>query len=288
MAAAADGGLFYACITHVPLTVEFPAWVTPVYVGQAQGEGRLNLRDLAPQWVPHHPLLGGTAGTFAVRQALLRDHPQATRVGLCQYRKFVSRRRISTVVAKSYRTMDVVAKVSLPAQRLAEVMAPGDEPFLVSRLFPMRRQGYLGQYSDVHRAQDLLHFTAEAVSQGVLAGTEAKAFLNEGEFIPGGLELGVYPTNFWLPNMAAVEAVVRACINTYPIEREGYQARAWAFCAERLGSYLLLRHFRTNDRQRGTLQRLQRTLPSHWSNRCVGRLNVINDEVQTDYVTGST
>ncbi len=288
MAAGPDSGLFYACITHIPLTTVFPAWVTPLYVGQAQGEGRLNLRDLAPQWEPQHPLLGGTAGTFAVRQALLRDHPGATRVGLCQYRKFVSRRRISKVVAKSYKTMDVVAKADLPVQRLTEVMAPGDEPFLVSRLFPMRRQGCLGQYSEVHRAQDLLHFTAEAVSQGVLAGTEAKAFLNEGEFIPGGLEMGVYPTDFWLPNMAAVEAVVRACIDTYPIAREGYQARAWAFCAERLGSYLLLRHFRGADRQRGPLEKLRRHLPSHWAQRCVGRLNVINDEAQSDYVTGST
>jgi hypothetical protein len=209
-------------------------------------------------------------------------------VGLCQYRKFVSRRRISAVVAKSYPTMDVVAKADLPVQRLAEVMTPGPEPFLVSRLYPMPLQGYLGQYSEAHRAQDLLHFTAEAVAQGVLAGTEAKTFLNEDKLIPGGLELGVYPVDFWLPNMGAVEAVVRACAETYAIEREGYQARAWAFCAERLGSYLLLRHFRGADWRRGPFDWLLRKQPSHWFNRYVGRLNLITDERRADYVLGTT
>jgi hypothetical protein len=288
MPAGADAGLFYACITHIPLTLEFPAWVTPVYVGQAQGEGRLNLRDLAPEWEPHHPLLGGTAGTFAVRQALLRLHPGASRVGLCQYRKFVSRQRVGTRIAKSFQTMDVVPKTELPPDRLAHAMSPGDQPFLVSRLFPMHRQGCLGQYAEVHRAQDLLHFTAEAVSLGVLAGSEAKAFLNEGEFIPGGLEMGVYPVDFWRPAMGAVEAVVRACITRHPVEPEGYQARAWAFCAERLGSYLLVRHLRGPGRRREALDRLRHRLPSHWSQRYCGRLNLITEEGQADYVAGGT
>ncbi len=288
MAPGADAQLLYACITHIPLTIRFPPCVTPLYVGQAQGEGRLNLRDLAPEWEPHHPLLGGTAGTFAVKKLLQGQHPQARAVGLCQYRKFVSRRRISDVTAPSFQTMDVVAAAALPPARFEQVMQPGPEPFLVSRLFPMRHQGYLGQYSEVHRAQDLLRFTAEAVVLGVLGAQEAKAFLGETEFIPGGLEMGVYPADFWLPNIGAVEAVVRRCIEHHPVERDGYQARAWAFCAERLGSYLLLRQFRGPQRRRRGLERLRRMLPSHWSRRYAGRLNLITESGQADYVAGST
>ena len=48
----------------VPLLVEFPGYVTPLYVGDAQGPGRLNLRDLAPEWEPHYAALGGSAGTI--------------------------------------------------------------------------------------------------------------------------------------------------------------------------------------------------------------------------------
>ena len=289
MAGGPRAGLAYACITHIPLTLQFPAWVTPLYVGQAQDEGRLNLRDLAPDWEPHHPLLGGSAGAFAVRRWLMRDHPEATRVGLCQYRKFASRRRIgNSSTAASFKTMDVVSMAQMTPERLEQAMNPGTEPFLVSRLFPMRHKRYLGQYAEVHRAQDLLHFTAEAVSLGVLAGAEAAAFLDEGEFIPGGLEVGVYPVDFWLPASGAVEAVVRECIQRHPVAPEGYQRRAWAFCAERLGSYLLLRHFRGPGRRRAWVEVLQRRMPGHWSRRFAGRLNLINEEGQADYVAGGT
>ena len=44
--------LLYACLTHVPLEVDYPDYVTPIYMGEAQGPGRLNLRDLAPAIEP--------------------------------------------------------------------------------------------------------------------------------------------------------------------------------------------------------------------------------------------
>ena len=288
MADGGDGGLFYACITHVELPMPFPAYVTPIYVGQAQAPGRLNLRELAPEWEPHHPVLGGTAGTFAVKNLLLRSHPEVTQVGMCQYRKFVSHQRVSRVVAKSYPAMDVVAMQDLPLQRLAQVMRPGPEPFMVSRLLSLRKErGYLGQYGRVHHAQDLLRFAGEAVDQGVIAGAEAQAFMTETDFIPGGLELGVFPAEFWLRNITGVESVLRACIARYPVTRTEYQVRAWAFCAERLGSYLLLRHLRDGVANASRpLERLRRWRPSHWSNRFVGHLNIVTAAEQPNYVVG--
>jgi hypothetical protein len=287
---AAAGGeerLAYACITHVPLALQFPPYVTPLYVGGAQADGQLNLRDLAPDWVPHHPVLGGTAGTFAVRRWLLRDHPDATRVGLCQYRKFVSRQRISQVAAKSYLTMDVTLPAQLPPERLAEVMRPGPEPFLLASLYPMWKTGCLAQYAAAHRAEDLLHFTAEAVAEGVLGGAESLAFLDAREMIPGGLEMGVYPAAFWLEQIAGVEAVVRRCIERHPVSQDGYQARAWAFCAERLGSWLLLRHLRRGRTRSRRVEALLRRWPNHWTHGPFGRLNLVADEANPDYVLGS-
>lgn len=280
--------LFYACITHIELPMPFPDYVTPVYVGQAQGPGRLNLRELAPEWEPHHPVLGGTAGVFAVKNLLLRSHPEAESVGLCQYRKFVSHQRVSRVVAKSYRAMDVVLMKDLPLPRMAQVMRPGPEPFMVSRMLSLRKErGYLGQYGRVHHAQDLLRFAGEVVDQGVLASNEAQAFMAETDFIPGGLELGVFPAAFWLRNITAVESVLRACIQRYPITRTEYQVRAWAFCAERLGSYLLLRHFRGGAVPRPRrLERLRRCWPSHWTKRYVGCLNIVTAADQANYVVG--
>ena len=106
--------------------------------------------------------------------------------------------------------------------------------------------------------------------------------------IPGGLEMGVYPADFWLEQIGALEAVTRGCIERYPAPPAGYQLRAWAFCNERLGSWLLLRHFRGPGKRRAVRDRLQALQPSHWSRRYIGRLNLITEPGQPDYVPGTT
>jgi hypothetical protein len=249
MAVPADAGLVYACLTHVPLTLELPPYIVPIYLGAAQRDGALNLRDLAPEWQPHHPVLGSTAGAFALKNLVRERFPQATRIGVCQYRKFVSRERISGVRDPRYRVMDVVPRALLPRERFAELLWPGDAQFLVSgpRRFtrlPWHRRGYLKEYARDHCVEDLLRFTGEAVDQGVLQRREALAFFREDVIVPGGVELGVYPASFWLATTESNERVVRACVGKHATARDGYQARLWSFCSERLGSYLLLKRLR--------------------------------------------
>jgi hypothetical protein len=287
-----DAGLVYACITHVPLWLEPPPWVTTIHLGEAQGEGRLNLRDLAPDWLPHHPVLGGTAGSFALRRYVLERRPDATRVGICQYRKFVSRRRISGVRDPRYRVMDVVARSALEGHGYAEALWPGDARFLVSK--PRRftrvfwhRRGYLREYARDHCVEDLLRFAAEAVGQGVLAAREVERFFREDVIVPGGVELGVYPADFWLEATGQIERVVRACITKHATVRDAYQARLWSFCAERLGSWLLLKRFRTEvsgKPEGGLSEWLDR---SRWRARFSGQLNLVTDDsVHAGYSAG--
>lgn len=287
-----DAGLVYACITHVPLRLEPPPWTVTIHLGEAQAEGRLNLRDLAPDWLPHYPVLGGTAGSFALRRYVLEQRPEATRVGLFQYRKFVSRRRISGVRDPRYRVMDVVARDTLPGERFAEALWPGDASFLVSaprrftRVFWYRR-GYLKEYARDHCVDDLLRFTAEAVEQGVLGGREVEAFFGEDVLIPGGVELGVYPASFWLDAIEQIERVVRACVTKHPTVRDAYQARLWSFCAERLGSWLVLKRFRTEVSGKpggGAVEWLDR---ARWRTRFTGQLNrVTEDTAHAGYTAG--
>ena len=284
-----DPGLVYACITHVPLWLEPPPWVTPIYLGDAQGEGRLNLRDLAPDWNPHHPILGGTAGSFALRRYILERRPDATRVGICQYRKFVSRDRISGVRDAKYKSMDVVPLPTLQGDAYARHLDPGAHGFLLSApnrftRLPWYRRGYLKEYARDHHVEDLLRFAAEAVEQGVLGNREVEAFLAEDVIVPGGVELGVYPADFWLAGIEQIEHVVRGCVARYPAARTGYQTRAWSFCAERLGSWLLLRHLRT-DTATGWLGRhVPRINQADWVRRWVGQLNlVVRDEHHGGY-----
>ena len=279
----------YGCLTHVALPVEFPPFVEPIRLGAAQADGALNLRDLAPEWEPHHPILGSLAGIFAMKNHVLAHHPDADRIGLCQYRKFVSKRRISRAVAPSYKAMDLVTPQALSRELLDDVMRP-DADWLLARPFLLsnwrKHSDTLEQYSRVHQPQDLLRFVAEAVEQKLLDPPEVTSFLGEEVMLPGGLELGVFPATFWIPTVTAIENVVRACVERYRVVREGYDARAWAFCTERLGSYLLLRHLRALRSSKGGPFPWRRTVPNVGPGRFFGRLNLITQGAD-DYVIGT-
>ena len=271
-------GLVYACLTHVPLWVDYPDYVTPIYSGQAQGAGKLNLRDLAPEWEPYHPVLGGSAGAFAFKNYLLKHRPDVQQVGICQYRKFVSRSRIGTQ-ASNYQVMDVLSKKQLDTLPLRDIMRPPDEGFLIGQPGQFTMNGinfdYLYQYKDVHHIEDLLRFTAEAVELGVLHKSEVQHFFGEKFFFPGGIELGFFPAAFWIRSITALEAVVRACVQRFPARREGTQARVWSFCMERLGSDMLIRELRGSQDS------------EHWTQRHRGCLNLITEDDSVDYVPGT-
>ena len=244
-----DAELVYGCITHVELPIRFPDFVTPIYLGESQAEGRLNLRELAPQWVPYHPIVGGMVGNFALRNHILKNYPNVKRIGVCMYRKFISRDRISGVPAEDNWMMDVVSNKDLAQRTFDSMLDPGSSTLLVGKtcgfLADGQSAGYLKHYARAHHVEDMLRFAAEAVELGVLHSNEVELFFDERVFFMGGVELGVFPADFWLKSIADIEAVAWACVQRYQVKREGYQSRAWAFCAERLGSYLLLRYLRS-------------------------------------------
>jgi hypothetical protein len=281
----------YACVTHVPMLVTFPSYVKTICLGEAQAPGQLNLRDLAPRWDPYHPVVGGSAGTFALRAYILAHEPRARQVGICQYRKFMTRYRIGAP-AVNYQVMDVIPRENIRREVIDDAMLPqghngrgdgggegGGRDFLIVRPGQFVLNGinydYLHQYKDVHHVQDLLRFTAMAVELGVLDKSEAGPFLQEKVFLGCGIELGVFPAEFWLPAVGAMEEVTWACVHRYhDTRREGAQRRLWAYCLERLGSYLLLRHLRALH---GGVA---------WIEMFGGYLNLITDGDSAEYVAG--
>jgi hypothetical protein len=169
--------------------------------------------------------------------------------------------------------MDAVNRDTLDNTSLHDLMLPGDRDFLLVRPGVVNG-GYYNQYSDVHVAEDFLRFTAAAVELGVLPRNQVMPFFNSSAFMPGGIEVGVFPAGFWVDSISKIEMVVRACVTCYPGKRAGYQARNWAFCVERLGSYLLLQHLTSTYDSKD------------WQQRFVGQLNLLTEDDQVMYVAG--
>lgn len=282
-------GLVYACITHGPQWINYPPWVSTIRLGEAQIAGGLNLGELAPEWEPFHSVLGGTAGSFALKNLVVRS-PPTTHIGICQYRKFVSNRRMSRRIAPSYKVMDIVPSRDLAVERLGAALVPTRGDFLLARPFTLsnsrKLDDYLGQFVRVHHVEDLLRFSAEAIEQKVLDKAEIERFFREDVLIAGGVELGVYPASFWIESITAIESIVRACVRRYPIDRAGYGGRGWAFCSERLGSYLLLRHLQQTEGGARRPGQLGWARGGHWAKRFVGQLNLVTQDDASDYVVG--
>jgi hypothetical protein len=269
-----SNAIIYGCLSHVEINIDYPNYINPIFLGNACSFGDLNLNELAPNWVQYHDLLGGTAGTFALKNYILSIKNNHEFVGICQYRKFLSFEKIG-VTAENYQVMDIISSKALTKEILYQSMIPE----VIRPLFCQPGQflhngknySYLYQYKDVHHLQDLLRFTAMLIEYGVLDKDEAYYFLTEEVFMAGGIELGIFPIDFWLSNIIKLEMIVSECISFYPKKRDKYQIRAWAFCMERIGSYLLLKEFRKYP---------------EWINKYCGYLNLVNFDQSKSYTPG--
>jgi len=270
--------ILYACLTHVGLTCEFPSFVKVINMGLAQKDGGINLINLSSKWNKYHKFIAGTAGSFALKNLLLNSSNNYTHIGICQYRKFLTREKIG-IQATNYQVMDIVNINKLNAKELDSIMLPEKSDFLVSKpgLFNLNNtnHGYLYQYKDVHHIEDFLRFTAIAVEEGALDKNEVTDFFDEKIFFPGGIELGVMPKDFWIKHITLLEVIVERCLTEHPYKREGSQARVWAFCCERLGSYFLLKEFRSKEKTN-----------FDWLEGNTGYLNLINPNEDKNYTPG--
>ena len=157
-------------------------------------------------------------------------------------------------------------------------------PFMLSNW--RKHSDYLEQYGRVHHPQDLLRFTAEAVEQQLLDKARGRPLPRRGADASRRHRARRLPAPTSGRSVTAIESVVRACVQRYNVVREGYDARAWAFCVERLGSYLVLRQLRTLPGVELRLFGLRWAGPNHWSRRFGGRLNLLTDDAD-DYVIGA-
>jgi tetratricopeptide (TPR) repeat protein len=99
----------------------------------------------------------------------------------------------------------------------------------------------------MHHERDLLDYLWLAVEMGVIGPDDVQALLDSTRFIPGGCELGIYPTRWLSTTLKKLEVLGREYVTRFGDRirtYDSYQVRAVGFLAERLGSYFLLQELR--------------------------------------------
>jgi hypothetical protein len=127
---------------------------------------------------------------------------------------------------------------------LSAFMSRADFEFLVAQPLYFE-DSILEQYAACHRRRDILDYTSLAIEMGVLDSNSASEFLAAKHFIPGGVELGIYPKSWLIHALSRIELLDKQflCLYGNRLKKyDDYQIRAIGFLSERLGSFLLIRH----------------------------------------------
>jgi hypothetical protein len=230
------------CVSHEPPLAPESLYDYAIGIGDYRPARGSHISALNTFWDRMRPFAYGAAGNYAIPRAIEREAERTELTGIFSHRKIVVRSPIGNT-AKSYpvyREISVAESLCIPIE---ETRPKEDCDFLFSMPLQFPR-GILHQYGVHHHAIDISEYISIAVRLGIIASSEVEAFCTSATFIPGGCELGIYPTPWLCDTLKKLEAVGREFvilradrIQTY----DAYQVRAVGFLAERLGSYLLLK-----------------------------------------------
>lgn len=232
------------CVSHeTPLVPDLLADYV-IGIGDYRPERGAHISALDPFWDRMRPYSYGAAGNYVIPRAIEVNGPTDL-TGIFSHRKIIVRTNIGkpSPVLDYYHEITIDEAMRIPRKEIEPL--PGFE-FLIG--FPLKfERGIVEHYIDVHRGIDLFEYVSMAVEMGILTLDEAQAFASERILIPGGCELGVYPTAWVRPVLEKLEKLGRefvtrcgARIRTY----DNFQVRAVGFLAERLGSFMLLAELR--------------------------------------------
>ncbi len=199
-------------------------------------------RRLDPFWDRMRPLAYGAAGNYVIPRAIAMEPAGAELTGVISHRKIVLRNKIGREAAKYavFHEISIPTALSLPVEEARP--RDGNEFLIAAPLkFP---EGVFQQYAHKHHEIDLVDYLALAVQMDVMTPDEARECSESTSFIPGGCELGIYPTSWLLAMLSKLELLGRGFV-TRSAQRirtyDSYQVRAVGFLAERVGSYFLLK-----------------------------------------------
>ncbi|WP_315710385.1 hypothetical protein [Brenneria uluponensis] len=215
-------------------------WLNTLSPSNPQGLDVIHGYDFFENAQALHEKLSGAFGSMVILKLLESGDIKTDSITIWQYRKFVifTKHGISS---PNYPSMYVIqAKAANNIKFTTELSSA--KKFILPQLVTINN--LYAQYLAVHNIIDLLRYTTIAVESDVLSSQDSFHFFNSKYLVPGGVELGTYPANWWVKNFKNVASVALNFVENFePYQKDNpYQKRAIAFCQERLGSYLLLKH----------------------------------------------
>nr|WP_245279663.1 hypothetical protein [Rhizobium leguminosarum] len=186
-----------------------------------------------------HAKLSGSLGTLVIAKVVSEETVKPRNITIWQYRKFLTRLNIGTPNPE-YPGMNIATSEEVEITR-PENPAFFSESFFLPRPLNLHNISY--HYAGCHNIVDFFRYTAFSVEANTLPQAEALHFFNSSTLVPGGIELGTYPTDWWLDTFVRLVAPSLEFAKRYqPFQAEDpVQKRAISFCQERLGSYLLIK-----------------------------------------------
>jgi hypothetical protein len=232
------------CISHKkPLLPE--GWYDDcISLGDFQSDSVFNVRQLDPFWHEARPIAYGAAGTHTLPIAIERFSSGAKLIEISSYKK----RILPSPEGTESRLFPTLRELNLEnfgkEAELSAFIPRADLEFLVAQPLHLKKS-VVGHYASVHHRRDILDYVSIAVEMGVLDSNSAAELLAAKHFIPGGVELGIYPKSWLIQVLSGIELVSRQFLDRYSNRLEKYnryQIRAVNFLSERLGSFFLIRH----------------------------------------------
>ncbi|WP_430449032.1 hypothetical protein [Rhodophyticola sp.] len=151
-----------------------------------------------------HRRMSGSMGTKAAYEYVnsLVDKPE--RVTIASYRKFNCKTgyglpnwHFRRIPASSYLGMQIIGPTT--PNPVPPFPSGIDEDFVVST--PRRFPEIMTQFANRHKLEYLLLLVTAGIHTGGLTRDEGLRALKEQRFIPGGIELGTFPYDFWHASM---------------------------------------------------------------------------------------